>query len=176
MKTSLLFVTLALLTVPTMQQTCPQDAKVGNPINFVHLFKEQTDLHFDFYNTKTGYSLVFQDNVAQTVNAINVGSRQRIVFRITDSSLPVRAWLYMVDIRYDSNFFISQIDRFGKIRSDGVVATDQTKVQAFFNDPAIVLSNTAGNCCLAKLEYINFYYLFANYYKNGLGLTQPACT
>ena len=176
MKTSLLFVTLALIMAPTMQQTCPQDPKVGNPINFVHLEKEQTDLHFDFYNTKTSFALVFQDNTAQVVNAINVGSRQRIAIRITDSSLPVRAWLYMVDIRFDSNFFISQIDRFGKIRSDGVVANDQAKIQAFFNDATIVVNAAAGNCCLAKLEYINFFYLFANYYKNGLGLTQPACT
>lgn len=176
MKTSLLFVTLALIALPTMQQTCPQDPKVGNPINFVHLFKEQTDLHFDFYNTKTSYGLVFQDNLPTTAGTVSTGARQRIVFRITDSSLPVRAWLYMVQIRFDANSFISQIDEFGKIRSDGVVANDQAKIQAFFNDTTIVVSANAGNCCLAKLEYINFYYLFTNYYKNGLGLTQPACT
>ena len=176
MKTLLLFVTFALISMPTFAQTCPQDPKVGNPINFVHLFKEQTDLHFDFYNTKTSYSLVYQDNIALTAATLSLGSRQRIVFRITDSSLPVRAWLYLVDIRYDVNGFISQIDRFGKVRSDAVVANDQAKVQAFFNDATITLNATAGNCCLAKLEYINFYYLFANYYKNGLGLTQPACT
>ena len=176
MKTFLLFAAIALITVPTMQQTCPQDPKVGNPINFVHLFKEQTDLHFDFYNTKTSYALLFQDNTVLTAATLSLGSRQRIVFRITDSALPLRAWLYMVEIRFDTNSFISQIDRFGKVRSDGVAANDLAKIQAFFADTTIVVSATPGNCCLAKLEYINFYYLFANYYKNGLGLTQPACT
>lgn len=176
MKTLLLFVTLAALAMPTFAQTCPQDPKVGNPINFAHLFKEQTDLHFDFYNTKTSYALVYQDNIALTAATLSLGSRQRIVFRITDSSLPIRSWLYMVDIRFDVNGFINQIDRFGKVRSDGVATADQAKIQAFFADPTIFVSAVAGNCCLAKLEYINFYYLFANYYKNGLGLTQPACT
>lgn len=175
MKTLLLFVSLALMSMPTLQQTCPQDPKVGNPINYVHLFKEQTDLHFDFYNTKTSYGLVYQDNTALTAATLTLGARQRIVFRITDNTLPIRAWLYAVEIRYDANGFIAQIDRFGKIRSDAVVANDQAKLQAFFADATIVLAPTAGNCCLAKLEYINFYYLFANYYKNGLGLTQPAC-
>lgn len=176
MKTILLFVSFALLALPTLQQTCPQDPKVGNPINYVHLFKEQTDLHFDFYNTKTSYALVYQDNTVQTVATVNTGSRQRIVFRITDNSLPVRSWLYMVNIRYDVNGFIAQIDAFAKIRSTVVAAADLALIQAFFNDATIVVAATAGNCCLAKLEYINFYYLFANYYKNGLGLTQPACT
>ncbi len=96
--------------------------------------------------------------------------------RITNSALPVRSWLYLVDIRFDANNFISQIDRQGKIRSDAVAAADLARIQAFFGDATIVVAPTAGNCCLAKLEYINFYYLFANYYKNGLGLTQPACT
>ena len=176
MKPLLLFVALTMITMPTMQQTCPQDPKVGNPINFVHLFKEQTDLHFDFYNTRTTFSLVYQDNLVLATAGVTTGNRQRIVIRITDANLPVRSWLYMVEITYDANGFVSQVTRFGKIRSDAVAATDLAKIQAFFNDTAIVVAATAGNCCLAKLEYINFYYLFANYYKNGLGLTQPACT
>ena len=176
MKPLLLFVALAMITLPTMQQQCPQDPRVGNPINYVHLFKEQTDLHFDFYNTRTTFSLVYQDNVVLATAGVTTGSRQRIVIRITDSNLPVRSWLYMVEIRYDANGFVAQIDRFGKIRSDAVAATDLAKIRAFFNDATITVAATAGNCCLAKLEYINFYYLFANYYKNGQGLTQPACT
>lgn len=176
MKTFLLFVSIALLSNAASAQTCPQDPKVGNPINFAHLFKEQTDLHFDFYNTKTSYALVYQDNIQLTAATLSLGSRQRIVFRITDASLPIRSWLYMVDIRFDVNGFISQIDRFGKVRSDGITANDLARIQAFFADTTIAIAATAGNCCLAKLEYINFYYLFANYFKNGLGLTQPACT
>lgn len=176
MKALLLIAALAMITLPTMQQTCPQDPRVGNPINYVHLFKEQTDLHFDFYNTKTTFALVFQDNTAQTVNNVGTGSRQRIVIRITDTNLPVRSWLYLTNIRYDANGFIYQIDESAKIRSTNVAATDLALIQAFFGDATIVVNATAGNCCLAKLEYINFYYLFANYYKNGLGLSQPACT
>lgn len=175
MKTLLLFVVLAMVTLPTMQQTCPQDPRVGNPINYVHLFKEQTDSDFDFYNTKTTFSLVFQDNTVQTTNNVTTGSRQRIVIRITNSNLPVRSWLYITNIRYDTNNFIFQIDQSAKIRSTGVAATDLALIQAFFADPTIVVAGAPGTCCLAKLEYIYFYYLFTNYYKNGLGLSQPLC-
>ena len=173
MKAVCLVALVALLQL-TSQQSCPTDPKVGNPINFVHLFKEQTDLHFDFYNTKTSLSLVYQQNVAAANSTTpSTGTQQRIVIRITDSSLPVRSWLYMVDITYDTNGFIQQINRQGKIRSTGT--NDQTIVQAFFGDNTITLG-AAANCCLAKLEYINFYYLFSQYYKNGLGANQPACT
>ena len=169
MKTFLVFVTIAAFLAPTMQQNCPQDPQVGNPINYVHLFKEQTDLDWDFYNTKTTYELVYQEVVALAGGA----ERHRIVFRVTNSNLPVRSWLYMVDIRYDANDFISQIDRLARVRSDP--ATDLAVVNAFFGI-ALAALPAPGNCCLAKLEYINFYYLFTNYYKDGQGLTQPACT
>ena len=170
MKTYLLFVTIATMLAPTMQQSCPQDPQVGNPINYAHLFKEQTDLHWDFYNTKTDVELVYQEVIALGGG----GERHRIAFRITDTNLPVRQWLYMVDIRYDANNFIDQIDRLAKIRSNGTTGFDETLLQNFF-DAGITLP-TPGNCCLAKLEYINFYYLFTHYYKDGLGLNQPACT
>ena len=171
MKICLILAVIAAVLVPTMQQSCPQDPQVGNPINYVHLFKEQTDLDWDFYNTKTTYQLTYQE----VINLAASYTRHRIVFRVTNSNLPVRVWLYMVDIRYDPNSFIYQIDKLARVRSDSVAANDLALVRAFFNDAAIVLP-TPGNCCLAKLEYINFYYLFANYYKDGLGLTQPACT
>lgn len=178
MKAVYILVAVALLQL-TSQQTCAQDPKVGSPINYVHLFKEQTDLHFDFYNTKTTFSLLYQQNVnaANNGNAgtTSNGSQQRIVMRITDSTLPVRSWLYMIDIKYDANGLITQIDRQGKIRSNGTSSSDLALVQNFFGDNTITLG-AAANCCLAKLEYINFYYLFSQYYKNGQGATQPACT
>lgn len=172
MKTFVVFVTIAAALMPTLQQSCPQDPQVGNPINYVHLFKEQTDLDWDFYNTKTTYQLVYQE----VINLVGLARRHRIVFRVTNTNLPVRHWLYMVDIRYDANGFINQIDRLGRVRSDNVIANDQVIVRAFFDDAGITLPAAPGNCCLAKLEYINFYYLFTNYYKDGQGLTQPACT
>jgi len=180
MKAFLLLAVVAIFQ-PTMQQTCPQDPRVGNPINYAHLFKEQTDQHFDFYNTKTTLSLVYQQNIVlsttatPTAPAVVTGSQQRIAIRITDSNLPVRSWLYMIDITYDTNGLVQQISRQAKIRSTNVVATDQALIQGFFGDATIILA-TPGNCCLAKLEYINFYYMFSQYYKNGLGATQPACT
>ena len=171
---AIFLLTLIAFIQMTSQQLCPTDPKVGNPINFVHLFKEQTDLHFDFYNTKTTFSLVYQQNVAaSTGTTSSTVTQQRIAIRITDSSLPVRSWLYMVDISYDTNGFIQQINKQGKIRSTGT--NDQAIVQAFFGDNTVTLG-AAANCCLAKLEYINFYYLFSQYYKNGLGANQPACT
>ncbi len=171
MKICLILAVIAAVLVPTMQQSCPQDPQVGNPINYVHLFKEQTDLDWDFYNTKTTYQLTYQEVISLPASY----TRHRIVFRVTNSNLPVRVWLYMVDIRYDPNSFIYQIDKLARVRSDSVPANDLALVRAFFGDATITLP-TPGNCCLAKLEYINFYYLFANYYKDGLGLTQPACT
>ena len=170
MKTFLLFATIAAVLTPTMQQSCPQDPQVGNPINYFHLFKEQTDSDWNFYNTKTTQKLVYQ----QIIPLAGGVERHIIVFRLTDSNMPTREWLYMVDIRYDANKFIAQIDRQAKIRSNGVSAADTTKLQKFFDDATITLP-TPGDCCLAKLEYINFYYLFANYYKDGQGLSQPSC-
>ena len=162
---------LALTTNIISPQSCPQDPRVGNPINYVHLFKEQNDLNWDFYNTKTTYTLVYMEKKTLLANTY----RNRIVFRLIDNNLPSRQWLYLIDIRYDANEFILQIDKFAKIRSDGVPANDLAIVRAFFNDATIVLP-IPGNCCLAKLEYINFYYLFANYYKDGSGIEKPACT
>ena len=171
MKPLLLTMAIAISLAPTFQQSCPQDPQVGNPINYVHLFKEQTDLDWDFYNTKTTSQLVYQDIVNLPLN----NTRHRIAFRVSNSNLPVRIWLYLVDIRYDANGYISQIDKLSRVRSDGTPINDQTILATFFNDPTLTLS-TPGNCCLAKLEYINLYYLFTNYYKDGNGLTQPACT
>ena len=162
---------LATLAASHMAQTCPQDAKVGNPINYAHLFKETTDFHWDFYNTRTTPVLLFQDSA----NIATGGARHRIVFRVTDENLPKRNWLYMVNVRYDANNYLSQIDGYAKVRSDGAAVTDTARIIAFFGDNTISLA-APGNCCLAKLEYINFYYLFAQYYKDGSGLTKPACT
>ena len=171
MKAVLCIFAVALTLASTTQQSCPQDPKVGNPINYLHLFKEQTDLHWDFYNTKTSYTLVYQQEIPLASNA----KQHRIVFRITDNNLPVRQWLYIVDVKYDGNGFISQVGTFAKIRSDGVLNTDQNILRIVFGDNNIALP-TPGNCCLAKLEYINFYYLFAHYYKDGNGLQKPGCT
>lgn len=171
MNTSILLLALSALAHLNLGQSCPQDSNIGSPINYVHLFKEQTDIDWDFYNTKTTNSLVYQDSINLTGGA----TMQRIAFRITDSTLPVRQWLYLVNIRYDANAFISHIDRFAKIRSDGNTTNDTDILQIFFNDFDILLP-APGNCCLAKLEYINFYYLFAQYYKDGNGLIKPACT
>ena len=168
---SLLYVLLALIPSLISTQSCPQDPRVGNPINYVHLFKEQNDLNWDFYNTKTNYTLVYMDRVNLLANTY----KNRIVLRLIDTNLPSRQWLYLIDIRYDANDFILQIDKFAKIRSDGVAANDLAIVKAFFSDLTIALP-VPGNCCLAKLEYINFYYLFANYYKDGSGINKPACT
>jgi len=177
MKAVYLLVAVALFQL-TSQQACPQDPKLGNPINYVHLFKEQTDVHFDFYNTKTTFSLLYQQNINSNngnTNVLSTGTQQRIVIRITDSSLPVRSWLYMIDIKYDTNGLMNQIDRQAKLRSNGTAASDLALVRNFFGDNTITLG-AASNCCLAKLEYINFYYMFAQYYKNGQGAIQPACT
>ena len=171
MKASVLLL-LAALTASALAQTCPQDAKVGNPINYAHLFKEQTDFNWDFYNTRTASALIFQDSTNIPIG----GSRHRIVFRVSDDNLPKRAWLYMVNVRYDANAYLSQIDGYAKVRSDGSNITDLPRIMAFFSDTSITLAAAPGNCCLAKLEYINFYYLFAQYYKDGSGLTKPACT
>ena len=169
MRTFVLLSSIVTLLATIHSQSCPQDPIVGNPINYVHLFKEQTDSDWNFYNTQTVDSLVYMDSVVTA--GITV---QRIVLRITNSNLPVRQWLYMVQVTYDVNLFISQITYLGRVRSTGVAATDLTLIRAFFNDVTIVLA-TAGTCCLSKLEYINFYYLFSNYYKNGLGTNQPTC-
>ena len=170
MNLRILLVLSATVSLSTAALSCPQDPHMGNPINFTHLIKEQNDSHWNFYNTKTAVSLLYQDSVSTT----NVGSRQRIVFKVTDSSQPVRAWLYMVEIRYDTNSYISQIDRYGKVRS--VEATnDAQRIMAFFGDNSMSIPAAPGNCCLAKMEYINFHYLFTNYYKGGLGMEKADC-
>ncbi len=48
---------MILLCGPVLMSDCPVHAKIGNAINFVRLFKETTDLDWDYQNLDTNFVL-----------------------------------------------------------------------------------------------------------------------
>ena len=85
---------IVLMAIPLMlsSQPCPTSKKIGNPINYVHLFKEVTDHNWNFYNIKTAFKLVLH-----YINAPD--SDHIIVFEIDDTTnIQSKKWLYLVHI------------------------------------------------------------------------------
>ena len=161
------------------QPLCPRSREVGNFINYLHLFKEEADSLLSFYNAKTDVTLIYQ-----FIGNLVFGRRTyRVVFRVVDSNSPSKAWIYGISARVNAQNIITEIRNFGKGRSRpnnpaAVDPADQNP-DAFYVRSLFALLATptlAPIPCynsVIKLEYDYFYYMFANYYKNGSGSNAP---
>ena len=173
---SLILLVVAALISQTNGQACPEDIAVGNPINYSHLFKEQIDADWSFFNAHT--TCVPK---AQSLDA--TGLIESLVFFCQDTNLPVRTWMYAIEVTHLASGQIASVNSFHRLRVTidpaGVATTAATladillpnKTAAFtFTDSMTAVEATAG-CCQYKLEYIYYHYLYVNYFKDGNGST-----
>ncbi len=170
---SFYLLTFILVAASFNAQACPEDLAVGNPVNYVHLQKEQIDGDWDFFNT-----LTTADNLIMDVVATATEEAHRISFRVTDSNLPNRYYLYLVEIVYSitTKVFL-RVENFQRRRlyDDATLAADSDTIEADLWGAALTGTAADTTCCVYKLEYIHFYYLFTNYFKDGRGSTGWVC-
>ncbi len=168
MKTFVVLVAIALMAHQTKQDCCPEVDGVKSAINYLHLFKSQADSDFNFYDITTSVELVYENEADVTINSV-VFKRLQTVLKVTVSGQPQRIFYYMQEALFNSNGSLNKVEKFTRIREkEGFTATDaQTYATAFFGDGAVTFA--AVTCCLMKMEYINFYYLYSNYYADGRG-------
>ena len=169
---SFVLIVVVALFATTNAQACPEDVAVGNPINYAHLFKEQIDSDWSFFNAST--TCVIKDQELDATGLI-----ESTVFFCQDSNLPVRTWMYMVEVTKLASGQVTSVNSFARVRVDPAanVANTATAV-AFLPTPAAAIVVTAGmtpdaadTCCRLKLEYDFYHYLAVNYYKDGRGET-----
>ena len=94
--------------------------KLEDLINQLQLFKQQTDLHFGNYDSKTTFSLRYQQNFTASTCTTTINStKQRIVMRITGSAFAVRSCL----IRSTLNMTLTALSRksINKLRLEATV-------------------------------------------------------
>lgn len=186
MKQIFLLATIFALSGLTRQENCPIVPVVGNAINFTHLFKEQSDTDFNFLNDETTATLMVQVVATETVNGDVNGNAHHIVFKLENSRLPARTWYYMVEAKFLSNGSLHEITKFTRIRQrSGVTdATINTFIDVFFEATAAEIAALTYNlqtataitgCCFYKLDYVNFYYMFTEYFNVGRGLEMDNC-
>ena len=157
----------------TSPDECPKTAQVGNYINYLHLFKEETDNLWNFYNANTEAFLFYHTIIAVASNPPE--THHKVLLKLVDTNRQApRTWFYMIWAVLNENSVLKNVSKFGKFSDKGATANDllfNTFFQVVTNMPTVKI-----DCYekVIKLEYINFYYLFTNYYKNGLGETAPA--
>ena len=163
---ALLVASSALALVGTDE--CPKTAQVGNYINYLHLFKEETDNLWNFYNANTVATLVYQ-NVA--------APNHKVAFQVVDSNRQApRTWYYYVWATFKTNEVLESVYKFGKFSDKGTTINNSILKEFFELATAPTLATINCYDSVIKLEYIYFYYMFTNYYKNGLGLLPPSTT
>ena len=178
-KTTFALCVLAIASGVSAQPLCPRSPDVGNYINYLHLFKEEADTLLNFYNAKTLVEAFYED-----ITTVGSTRHHKIAFRVTDSNYPQKTWIFAVWAKLDSNDVLLDIYNFTKFRSlpddlgNPVVILQRPNAEylkSFFILGALPTFLNI-NCSLSviKLEYMYFYYMFANYYKNGSGLIQPS--
>ena len=167
--------TIAFVLATLNTQACPEDIAVGNPINYAHLMKEQIDSDWDFFNVKTE---ILDKNMRVQVDAGTGEEIHWIYYVVRDSNMPARDYLYMADVVYDATTkVLKEVRKFQRKRFYGVNLTDAEEVNLFFQGAigtdaflaTAALNGLTQTCCQEKLEYIHFYYLFTNYFKDGRG-------
>ena len=171
--------TIAFVLATLNTQACPEDIAVGNPINYAHLMKEQIDSDWDFFNVKTE---IQARSMRVQIDAGTGDEIHWISYVMEDSNLPTRMYLYMVEIVYDATTkVLKEVRKFQRKRITGVNTNIQEENLFFYGyltavapDTDAFLATAALNgltdtCCQEKLEYIYFYYLFTNYFKDGRG-------
>ena len=177
-KTTYALCVLLLAANISAQPLCPRSKDVGNFINYLHLFKEEADTLLSFYNTKTTVEVIYED-----FGPISDLSRNhKIAFKVTDNNHPKSTWVYAVWVQFEATtLVIKQVYNFAKFRflpdiTVGLVTVNPNaeylkSLFALVAAPAIT-SITCSQSVI-KLEYDYFYYMFANYYKSGLGERKP---
>ena len=185
MKTFLGLITLLTLSHSISSECCPEVPIVKNAINFAHMFKERADADFNFFDISTEVKLVAQNVIDSTDASNSTGfDIHHIIYEVAYSTEPKRTWFYLIEAYFNTNGSLNKINKFAKIRrKEGVSQTDILSVVAeFFNLTAGVdaATNTAyyftdpsteiPGCSLTKMEYVNFYYMYINYFKKGRGL------
>lgn len=173
MKTFFVLVAIALMAHSTKQQNCPEVPGVKSPINYLHLFKSQADTDFNFFDESTTASLVYELETDIVIGTA-AGKKLQTVLKVVVDQQPQRTFYYFVEANFNANGSLNEIVKFTRIRDkdDATVDTDmEAYALAFFNTPAANQPVTFApiDCCLLKLEYINFYYLYSNYYNEGRG-------
>ncbi len=178
-KTSYALCILLIASSTFAQPLCPRSREVGNFINYLHLFKEEADSLLSFYNAKTDVTMIHQ-----FIGPLVFGRRSyRVAFRVVDSNSPSKSWIYGVSARVNAANVITEIRNFGKARSlpNDPANPDVSKqfpdrdyIKSLF---ALIANPVLGPIpcynSVIKLEYDYFYYMFANYYKNGSGTNAP---
>lgn len=172
MKTFVVLVAIALMAHQTKQDCCPEVDGVKSAINYLHLFKSQADSDFNFYDITTTVELVSQVEEDYPVGATTFTHKQlQTVLRVTVDGQPERVFYYMQEALFNLNGSLDKIVKFTRVRrKEGF---DETNVvayaNAFFNPTTTIAAFAVVPCCLMKMEYIYFYYLFSNYYTDGRG-------
>ncbi len=166
---------LLLIAASFAQNLCPRSKEVGNYINYIHLFKEEGDSLLSFYNAKTAVEVVYQSVVTTVVAPIITD--HRIVFRVTDNNLPRRVWIMAVWVKLNSDRVIIDVVNYMKFLNRADPDT-LAILRDVLQENVAALTPITTNCFtqVIKLEYDYFYYMFANYYKNGLGERAPKTT
>ncbi len=161
---------LVLIAATISQPLCPRSKEVGNFLNYLHLFKEEADTLLSFYNAKTSVEVIFTSSVLT-----GTITDHRVVFRVTDTNIPRRIWIYAVWVKLNSQMVIESVVNFMKFRYLDDPTTIDIVTQLFRAPAAVTLAPVTTDCFLPviKLEYDYFYYMFANYYKNGDGIKKP---
>ena len=157
-----------------LAQRCPRLKSIGNPVNYLHLFKEEGDTHFSFLNAKTEVDVVFQTFTS---------GDYKVAFKLTDTNYPPRVWLYLVWAKFNGDQIITDIVNYGRFRflpadpTNADIASqtpNESLLKSFFQLASLpTLVSFSCNNKVIKMEYDYFTYMFANYYKTGLGLNQP---
>ena len=160
---------LLLIAATFAQPLCPRSKEVGNFINYLHLFKEEADTLLSFYNAKTNVEVLFN-----TPATLAGATDHKVLFKVTDTNVPKKVWIYAVWAKLNSSQVILDIVNFMKFRyiNDADVNSIASEL---FKIPVVVGAPLTTKCftSVIKLEYDYFYYMFANYYKNGLGEKDP---
>ena len=175
MKTFVVLVAIALMAHQTKQDCCPEVDGVKSAINYLHLFKSQADSDYNFYDISTKVELIYE-NETQNVVVDGVSYNQmQTILKVTVDGNPVRVFYYMQEALFNTNGSLASVVKFTRVRLKEGMTQDTDVVNyanSFFNTGTAITStilNTVTACCLMKMEYINFYYLYSNYYADGRG-------
>ena len=107
-----IFLILQLLSNLLLSSECPVNTEVGNTINFLRLFKEATDMDWDYQNLNTDFSLRLHD----IKNTKGNFAQHNIVFEISERELNGKSWFYMIQALFDETDILVKIERFAKLR------------------------------------------------------------
>lgn len=168
MKTFFVLVAITLMAHNTIQQNCPEVPGVKSPINYLHLFKSQADSDFNFFDESTTVTLEHEVETDITVGTTAL-KRMQTVLKVVVDQQPQRTFYYLIEANFNTNGSLNEIVKFTRVRDkNNTIADIQAYANDFFTLGAVPTFATV-DCCLMKLEYINFYYLYSNYYNEGRG-------